>query len=151
MDNKQYAKEFIEYLWNNGDESVLGSYLSPDFKMHRPLADRFGTDREAFRKWFRYIKSLSPDIRFRPIDAYDCGDTVVVTWRAKGTHQGTFRGIPATEKTFTTEGVFFFKIESGKFVYSRIEWDVLGFLNQIGYTKNGNFINEHEDIIHEAA
>ena len=36
MNNKDRAVEFIDYLWNNGDESVLGTYLAADFKMHRP-------------------------------------------------------------------------------------------------------------------
>ena len=138
MDNRQYAKEFIEYLWNNGDETVLGSYLHPDFKMHRPLADRFGTDREAFRSWFRYVKEFSPDMTFSPVDSYDCNGAVIVTWRAKGTHVGEFRGIQGTNKRFSTEGLFIFKMKDGKFIYSRMEWDVLGFLDQIGYTDRGN-------------
>ena len=56
MDNKQYAKEFIEYLWNNGDESVLDSYLSQILKctdrwqigserIERPLENGFATSR----------------------------------------------------------------------------------------------------------
>ena len=36
MDNKQYAKEFIEYLWNNSDESVLGSYFHQILKCTDP-------------------------------------------------------------------------------------------------------------------
>ena len=59
MNNKDRAVEFIDYLWNNGDESVLGTYLAADFKMHRPLTDRYGCDREAFRKWFRYVVNFS--------------------------------------------------------------------------------------------
>ena len=139
MNNKDRASEFIDYLWNNGDESVLGTYLAADFKMHRPLTDRYGCDREAFRKWFRYVVNFSPDIRFTPNDIYESGDTVIVSWRAKGTHQGEFLGIPASGKKYTTEGVFIFKFRDGKLIYSRIEWDVLSFLNKIGYLEGGEF------------
>ena len=60
------------------------------------------------------------------------GDKVVSRITLRGTHQGTFQGIPPTGKQVTITGIQILRIADGKIVEHRSELDALGLLQQLG-------------------
>jgi len=50
----------------------------------------------------------------------------------RGTHQGEFQGIPATGNKVEISGIIISRIENGKIVEEREDWDLLGFMQQLG-------------------
>ena len=75
-----------------------------------------------------------PDRSFTIEELVACGDWVVTryTWRA--THRGDFAGVAATGKRVTVSGMLMQRIEDGRVVEDRDEWDRLSLLEQLGAT-----------------
>lgn len=57
---------------------------------------------------------------------------IVKYWNFKGTHTGTFFGIPATGKTVNIEGATLVRMDNGKIAEERDFYDNLDFLQQLG-------------------
>lgn len=65
-------------------------------------------------------------------DALAEGDTVSVRFTGRGTHQGTFNGIPPTGKQITFAGQAIYRIADGKIQEGWALFDALGLLQQLG-------------------
>ena len=50
----------------------------------------------------------------------------------RGTHRGTFFGVPPTGKTITVQAMNFYRLSHGQFIEERGQPDLLGLLQQIG-------------------
>ncbi len=60
------------------------------------------------------------------------GRGAVLRWSWRGTHTGDLMGIPATGKRVSTTGIAIFRVEGGRIVENRTEFDALGLLQQLG-------------------
>jgi len=72
------------------------------------------------------------DVRFTIEDLIAEGDRVVVRWRWRATHAGTFNGHPATGKAVSNTGTVIYQLAGDKIVRAWLEADRLGVLQQIG-------------------
>ena len=73
-----------------------------------------------------------PDLRLTTEDMVAEGDKVAIrnTWR--GTHHGTFQGLPPTGKHVTFTGTDVFHVVGGKIVEQWADLDALGLMQQLG-------------------
>ena len=71
-------------------------------------------------------------MRFTIEDLIAEGDRVVVRWRWRATHAGTFNGHPATGKAVSNTGTVIYQLAGDKIVRAWLEADRLGVLQQIG-------------------
>ena len=78
-----------------------------------------------------YITAF-PDLQFTIEDMIAEGDTVVVRYTTRGTHQGNLWGIPPTGKQVSGTGMFIDRPVNGKAVEQWINGDDLGLLQQLG-------------------
>ncbi|HEX6533559.1 MAG TPA: nuclear transport factor 2 family protein [Gemmatimonadaceae bacterium] len=83
------------------------------------------------------LRAAFPDIHYTLDDVVAEGDRVAVRWHWTGTHQGAFRGFPATGNTVVNPGAGVFRFAGGKIVAADLETDRLGFLEQIGVVPEG--------------
>jgi predicted ester cyclase len=60
------------------------------------------------------------------------GDKVAARFTMRGTHQGTFFGVPPTGKKITVQAMNMYRLSNGKFVEEHGQPDMLGLLQQIG-------------------
>jgi len=60
------------------------------------------------------------------------GDKVAARFTMRGTHDGTFFGVPATGKKIEVRAMNFYRLAEGKFVEEYGQPDLLGLLQQIG-------------------
>jgi predicted ester cyclase len=60
------------------------------------------------------------------------GELVAVNLIGRGTHQGTFQGVPPTGRRWAATCSAFYRVEDGRIVDSWLNWDVLGILDQVG-------------------
>ena len=108
--------------------TIFTEYYAPDCIMHATEGDRsFNED----IKWTVIYLSAFPDLKVTVEDMIAEGDKVVTRWVMNGTHEGSIRDIPATEKRVTVKGITIKRIASGKVVE---EWpliDMLGLMQQI--------------------
>ncbi|MGB6867590.1 MAG: ester cyclase, partial [Candidatus Aminicenantaceae bacterium] len=73
-----------------------------------------------------------PDFNLSIEELFAVEDRVIVRYILRGTHKGDWHGIPATGNKFEISSTFIIRIENGKIVEEREDFDQLGFLQQLG-------------------
>jgi steroid delta-isomerase-like uncharacterized protein len=59
------------------------------------------------------------------------GDQAVVIWSMRGTHGGTFMGMPATGRSIDIRGVSILTIDNGVITHGHTIWDTAGLLRAL--------------------
>ena len=73
-----------------------------------------------------------PDIQWTLEEMVAEGDKVAVRFTMRGTHRGTFFGVPPTGKPVVVRAMNFYCLSGGQFVEEYGQPDMLGLLQQIG-------------------
>ena len=73
-----------------------------------------------------------PDIQWSLEETIAEEDKVAARFIMRGTHQGTFFGVPPTGRKIEAQAMNFYRLADGRFVEERGQPDLLGLLQQIG-------------------
>jgi steroid delta-isomerase-like uncharacterized protein len=73
-----------------------------------------------------------PDIQWTLEEMISEDDKVAARFTMRGTHHGSFFGVPPTGKTIAVQAMNFYRLAGGQFVEERGQPDLLGLLMQIG-------------------
>jgi steroid delta-isomerase-like uncharacterized protein len=115
-ENKAVVRRSVEAL-NKGDLSTF---------------DQLAGGPEEWKRRVANLLTAFPDVQLIQEELIAEGDHVVERWTIRGTHQGTFMGIPPTGKYITYTGIDIFRIVDGKLVLIGQSVDRLGMLQQLG-------------------
>src|SRR5258708_38594660 len=88
--------------------------------------------KEAFKQFLSMYLTAFPDLHFTIEDIIAEGDTVVVRFTFRGTHQGDLMGIPPTGKQVVVTGIDIICAANGKVVEEWVNRDELSLLQQLG-------------------
>ena len=92
----QFAIGLEKTLWNDHDLSTFDTVFAPTFVNADPAFPDVRY-RHEFRQWAADMLAAFPDLYTRVDDAVVDGDTVVLRYRARGTHSGELAGLPAPD------------------------------------------------------
>jgi predicted ester cyclase len=98
----------------------------------RSYHSRFWERPEGFKKLVTLYRSAFPDAHTIVDEILADGDKVMVRWTARATHTGQLFNLAPTNKRVTVTGIDVYRISSGKIQETRVSWDALGFLQQLG-------------------
>ncbi|HLJ51195.1 MAG TPA: ester cyclase [Bryobacteraceae bacterium] len=132
-ENKALVHRWIKEVWNEGREQTIDELFAPD-----SIAEGIGeTDQEvrgpeAFRQFYRNMRSLLPEVHIQVEDTVAEGDKVVARLTLEGTHTGSGMGTRGTGHRVKVRGVVILQITGGRIVHGWNYWDQLAFLRQIG-------------------
>jgi steroid delta-isomerase-like uncharacterized protein len=87
---------------------------------------------EAVLRYFQETRAAFPDQRNELVALHHADDSVIVEFILKGTHRGSLRGIPPTNKEFTSRSIALFLFEEDRLVCERVYFDTLSILAQLG-------------------
>lgn len=128
---KVRARQFFAEVWNAHNPDAVDEYLAEDFRQERPLPG-VSPDRNGIKEWVRTTTEAFPDVSFSIDEQLGEGDTVVTRWTVRGTHEGSFMGIPATGKTIEVVGFTRTRYADGKAQSNYILRDTFGLMRQLG-------------------
>ena len=128
-ENKANVRRGFEAV-NQKNLTVFDDLLTPDVVFHSASTTMRGL--EAYKQFLSMLFTAFPDLQFTIEDMIAEGDTVVVRYSTRGTHQGPFRGIAPTGKQVSGTGMFIDRIVNGKAVEQWFNGDDLGLLQQLG-------------------
>ena len=128
--NKRLAQRVWDEVWHHGDLDRIDDLFASNFVRHDPGRDLHGPAQN--RQFIEEIRTAFPDLHFTVEDEIAEVDKVCVRYRFDGTHAGAFRGIPSTKKSMTYSGILIYRILNNKIVEQWTEFDLLGFLKQLG-------------------
>ncbi|MCX5599233.1 ester cyclase [Streptomyces phaeochromogenes] len=111
----------VELLTENFIANVPGV---PD-PLHGPQIWRLG----AQAMWEGF-----PDLQISVEDMFGAGDKVAVRVHFRGTHRGTFQGIPATDRQVSFRSVELYRIEGDRIAEEWVAPDMISLMQQISPT-----------------
>ena len=101
-----------------------------DLVIHAPSQDIRG--RDGAKQYVTMLRTAFPDLHFTIEDQIAEGDMVVTRWTARGTHKGSFQGVPATGREIRLMGTDIDRMTDGKVVECWAHVDELGLMQQLG-------------------
>jgi predicted ester cyclase len=126
--NKAIVTKFLSTLDGQNWEEVF-TLVSPGCRSHVSGQEM---DREGWKGMGLMFYGGFPDGRHVLGELVAEGNTVAVRALFRGTHKGSFQGIPATGKSVAIGSAMFYRIENGQIVEHWGEFDAIGLMQQIG-------------------
>ncbi len=128
--NKKIVERFYDE-WNRGNLDGIGMLLADNVIDHNPQPGQ-KPGKNGMLEGLRPFFQASPDMQIM-LDHMVCySDKVYDTGHCRGTHKGTFAGIPATNKPFDFTFSDIYRIENGKIAEVWHVEDFVTMLQQIG-------------------
>jgi steroid delta-isomerase-like uncharacterized protein len=128
-ENKAQVRRGFEAL-NERNWTTFDALCAPDFVFHNASTTMQGL--EVYKQFILMYFTAFPDSRFTIEDLIAEGDTVVVRYTARGTHQSNLMAIPPTGKQASVTAIGIFRIVNGIAVEEWVNMDDLGLLQQLG-------------------
>ena len=122
MDNKQteILLRAWQAAWSDGDVDAFEAILAPGYVRHTKSGD------ENFDKLSRDIQNSRdafPDLDTEILQSVEQGDMVAIRWQSKGTHTGSYMGVPSTKRSVTVVGASFCRFADGQLAEEWVVWD----------------------------
>jgi steroid delta-isomerase-like uncharacterized protein len=131
-DNKSIVRRMYEEVWNKRNLEVAKELISPSHAVQILDAADSGVGPEAYaRNVVQFVRAF-PDLKFTVIDMVGENEKVVALWSISGTHKGEFRGIAATGKKISVDGITISQLADGKIMDSYVSLDMWGMMKQLG-------------------
>lgn len=129
--NKVVMQRFLEFI-NTASEKLAQELISSDAIFHVPGRPEPMRGPAGYLEIIGMMRSGFPDIQWTLEEMIAEGDKVAARFMMRGTHRGTFFGVPPTGKTIAVQAMNFYRLSNGQFVEERGQPDLLGLLQQIG-------------------
>lgn len=129
--NKLIMRRFTEFI-NTASEKLAVDLISPDAVFHVPGRPDSMRGPAGYLAIIGMMRGGFPDIQWTLEETIAEGDKVAARFTMRGTHQGTFFGVPPTGKKIAVQAMNFYRLFGGQFVEERGQPDLLGLLQQIG-------------------
>ena len=129
--NVAVARRVFDDLFNQGKFDAADEIYAPNHTSHDPQAPGVN-GAAAMKQYIGAYRSAFPDLHITVDDTVAEGDKVALRWTARGTHKGELQGIPPTGKLIVTTGINIFLIKDGKVAEEWVNWDTMGFMQQLG-------------------
>jgi steroid delta-isomerase-like uncharacterized protein len=123
---RRWAESFSAQGIDNMPALMAPNYRAHQAGMPGPM------DRTQHEQFGRAFLQAFPDAEVTVEDLIVEGDTGVIRWTLRGTHQGELMGIPPTGREITNDGIEINRVENGKVVEHWVEMDQMGMLQQLG-------------------
>lgn len=128
-ENKATARRIFEEIETQGNLNAADEVFSSDFVGHMPTGDTHGP--ASMKQFVISLRTGFPDLRSTVEDQVAEGDHVMTRFRARGTHQGEFMGIPASGNQMDISGIIVSRFANGKIVEQWGIPDLLSLMQQI--------------------
>jgi len=123
------AETYSQRIWNDKDLTAIDDLVHPDCIIHSLLGNFHG--RAALKKIVQTWLKGFPDLHVKNIAVIADKDLVAIHWEANGTHQGEFKGVPASNKPISYAGVTIYRIRNGQIIEYWAYLDMQHLLKQI--------------------
>jgi steroid delta-isomerase-like uncharacterized protein len=126
-----FFKQFLQFI-NTADENLAQQLINPLAKFYVPGQIEPLQGPKGYLMIIAMMRSGFPDIQWTIEDMITENDKVAIRFTMRGTHQGAFFGVPATEKTIVVQAMNFYRLSGDQIIEEFGQPDMLGLLTQIG-------------------
>lgn len=132
--NKAIANREWE-AWIKEDFETFKEVVAPEYAWYFPSGSTKARSREEAIETMKMIHNDVADVTFSIEEMFAVGNRVIaryIRYIMRGVQQREWKGIPATGSKVEGSGMLIFRIENGKVVDIREEFDMVGFMQQLG-------------------
>ncbi len=129
--NKALVNRMYE-AFSTGDFEAYKEVVAPEYVWYLPSRSTKPISREETIEFGKMLHNAFPDFSYSIEELIAGEDRVISIFIFRGTHEGEFQGIPVTGNKIEFSGVMITRIENGKIVEDREEFDSLGLMQQLG-------------------
>jgi steroid delta-isomerase-like uncharacterized protein len=129
--NKRVMKQFLVFI-NTASEALATELISPDAIFRVPGRPEPLQGPSGYLALIGMMRGGFPDIQWTLEETIAEGDKIAARFTMRGTHQGTFLGVPPTGRKIEVKAMNFYRLSGGQFVEEHGQPDLLGVLQQIG-------------------
>ena len=119
-------------FWNRGDIDGVLSYYDDDIVWNNVALEEVYRGKAAVGAFLTRLFTAIPDLEFSVEETVIRGDRIAERWTIRGTHLGTFMGVPATGRKLELPGVSMLTVRDGKFLRDDFYFDSAGMMRQAG-------------------
>ncbi len=130
-ENKNVVRRIYDNEAVHRGLAYLDELVAPDVVNHNPFPGS-GPGIAGVKAAVVAMLELFPDARFTVDDMIAEGDKVAVRVTLRGTHRGSFMGLPPTGAAVTSAETIVFRVLAGKVVETWASRDDLGMMRQLG-------------------
>jgi steroid delta-isomerase-like uncharacterized protein len=128
---KELLNRYVDEVWTKRNIAALDRFLAPTYRRHLGRSVDPVT-RDGQKKLLADFRAAFPDAELALEEVVVERDLIAFRSRMRGTHRGTFRGIPATGKKVDVRLLDMIRVENGMFVEQWGGPDLLDLLQQLG-------------------
>lgn len=123
---------------NDVNLALLDEIYAPDVVVHDCSSPEDIIGLDALKEYYSYTHKALPDLHATIDETIVKADKIIWVWTFTATHTGPFHtplgDIPATGKKVQFSGVAIDRVDEGKMVEEWVYFNVLDFLQQLGFT-----------------
>ncbi|HEX6364417.1 MAG TPA: ester cyclase [Albitalea sp.] len=128
--HRDLALRWMDEVWNERLETTIDELLSPECVGHAEGMPEIRGVRE-FREYRHALLAAFPDLRLDVQEAISAGDNVVLRWRVRGTHEGSFMGVSATHRPIDAWGITWLRFSGDRLVEGWDAWNAGGLVQRL--------------------
>ncbi|MFM0166712.1 ester cyclase [Paraburkholderia sediminicola] len=129
--NRLTMSRFVDFI-NTASEALAQELISDDAAFFVPGRPDPVRGPAGYLEIIAMMRQGFPDIQWSLEETIAEEDKVAARFIMRGTHQGTFFGVPPTGRKIEVQAMNFYRLADGRFVEERGQPDLLGLLQQIG-------------------
>ena len=129
--NMALYRKTIEEM-NKGNLEFYRETMAPDYVYYSPSANPKSMSSDEVISMIKTNLEGFPDANWSIEEQAASGDAVISRIVVRGTHTANWQGLPATGKKVVFSLINWCRVRDGKIVEEREEWDILGFMEQLG-------------------
>ena len=131
--NKAIVRRFFDEVCNGRNQGVADQLFAAAHRYHDPASPWVGPGPQGMKDLSSTYYTAFPDARWTMDEMIAAEDgTVITRFTGRGTQKADLRGLPATGRNVTVQGIWIHRIADGKIQESWNAWDALGMLQQLG-------------------
>jgi steroid delta-isomerase-like uncharacterized protein len=127
----RFFKQFLQFI-NTADENLAQQLICPVAKFYVPGQPEIPQGPKGYLMIIAMMRSGFPDIQWTIEDMVTENEKVAVRFTMRGTHKGTFFGVPATGKTITVQAMNFYRLAGNQIIEEYGQPNMFELLTQIG-------------------
>lgn len=128
----ELVRSMMSDIFNERSYDLIPELLAEDFVQHGSMPGSELTGQDALQENLEMYHGAFSDLEATEELQFGDGEYVCAQYTYRGTHDGEFMGIPATDEFVEIQGTIITRIEDDRIAERWVSADLHGLLQQIG-------------------
>lgn len=129
--NLKAVADVLEF-WNTGNIDGIVEFYDEEIVWTNVALEEVYRGKGEVREFLTRLFTAIPDLQFTVHHKFARGDNIAERWTVRGTHLGTFQGIPPTGRPIEINALSMVTMREGRFLTDQFYYDTGAVMRQMG-------------------